>query len=261
MGSLSIVRGIYKAITASWSKQNWFTVVTHEFITGLKTESRIGVIPWRPLACYIGDWKGYARVVVNGNEIFSDSAAMLYMPSAGDMIELFPEVGVKTFSNSYIDRLNRVSGGGRFLKAVIVTESVSPPIKKYYVDNEREIVFEGNTFTPLSMNWSGFETSSSMSLAKMTVTVPNLGGEVIAYIEEIDILENDVEFLILHIDLLNEVNAVDRTILQIQTIEADDNIAAFTVGINLGLSDLLPREVIMKSEFPGLVDDVLRLGI
>ena len=246
----------------NWKPSKSITLRVFEPLSDKQSaQANMELVPWQPLCKYVPKWHGYALVIVNSSKQLTDAAAALYVPSPGDVIDLYPDVGVKSFTNAYIERLNETSGaGGRFLKAVIVTESVSPLVKRYFVDDENQITFDGNTFTPLNMIWSGFEVSSGMNLATMTVTVNNLGGEVIEYIEKFDILENDAELLVLHTDLLTDVNSVDRLLLQIQQIQADDNAAAFTLGLNLGLTDLLPRRVFTKAEFPGLIDDISRLA-
>lgn len=243
-------------------KKNTFTVKIHEPLSDVISKTlQFNVTPWKPLCNYLSRWDGYSLVRVGKIGLY-DSHAASYVPMSGDVIELFPDLGVKAFTNAYIERLNRMSGdSGRFLKAAIVTEQITPiVVKKYYVDNQETITFDGHEFTPLSMIWSGFEVSSIMSLATMTITIPNIGGEIISYIEEVDILENDVELLVIHTDLLSDPTAVDRMLLQVQLINADDNVAAFSLGINLGINDVLPRKCFTKKEFPGLVDDITRLA-
>jgi hypothetical protein len=203
----------------------------------------------------VKEWFKFDRATVNGVMIPSWE---YYVPHDGDRIELFPCVATKLFSNAYIERLNAESSGGILLRSIILTEDPIGPVKKYFVDFDRELVVDGNTYVRLPMRWDGYEISSSMSLPQMKVSTFNLGQIVSDYVEEIDILGNEAIVQILHLDLLNDPTARDQITMQVQVVEGDDLFATFTLGMDLGLTDLLPRGVITKDEFPGVVDDVIR---
>src|SRR5688572_5033487 len=94
---------------------------------------------------------------------------------------------MQNFDGDYIDRLNRTYRGGKFIKAVVVTESLSPLVKKYWADHETPIQFAGQSYEPLHMLWEGIKTSQSMLTAGASVAVSNLGNHAIQYIKEIDI--------------------------------------------------------------------------
>lgn len=214
------------------------------------------------LRSYLGDsWKNFFKARVNG--VLLHQGWFFYVPCGGDVIELYAEVSVKAFSSAYIQALNEQYQSGRFLKAVILTEDPSISTKKYYVDNETSITFQSNTYSPLEMSWSGYTVSAAMPLPTMTVNISNIGGEVIDYLETLDIIGNDVVLQILHIDRSGVVEDVttakDEVALQVQSIVGDDMVASFTLGLNLGLNDMLPRGVMTKAKYPGMIDDVIRL--
>jgi hypothetical protein len=202
------------------------------------------------------EWFKFERITINGKPY--DLGWEYYIPSDGDRITLFPCVETKMFSNAYIAKINAESEGGVLLKTVIVTEDPNGPVLKYYVDHDEAIVIDGNTYQPLPMRWDGYEMSGSMSMPTMKISTHNLGEQVSDYVEELDILDNDVVVQLVHLDLLGDLQARDSMTLQIQTIESDDLFITFNLGLNLGFSDLLPRGVITKEEFPGVVDDTIR---
>jgi len=162
----------------------------------------------------------------------------------------------KGFSSDYVKKLNATHSGGIFLQAVEVTETISPLVIRRFVTHEKSIVFDGNTYEPLFMQWSGLSVSEGMSLPTAQVIVTSASDEIIEWAEVIDVRENDVVLQILHLDLLADVAAVDQIVLQIQSISGDPNggLLAFALGLNFGLRDMIPRDVIKKDEFPGIPD-------
>ena len=162
----------------------------------------------------------------------------------------------KSFSTDYVNKLNAQHSGGIFLQAVEVTETTSPLVIRRFVTFEESIIFDGNTYTPLHMEWSGLEVGDGMSLPSASIVVPSANSIIMDWAEEFDIRENDVRLQILHLDLLSDLAAVDEILLQVQSIAGDPSGGAitFTLGLNLGLSDKIPRGVTLKSEFPGLPD-------
>jgi hypothetical protein len=178
---------------------------------------------------------------------------------------------MKAFSDEFVRKLNARSEAGTFLKAIEVTEDADTPIIRRYVDFEREITYGGNTYKRLPMAWSGLEIQPGMQLPTMDVTVPSVPMEredgeihsVSEWIELLDLLEHDVRLLILHLDLLDDSTAKDQVLLQIQTVQDDPAAGACVIrlGLNLDLTDMLPRGVITKAEFPGIPDDRVRIQI
>ena len=163
---------------------------------------------------------------------------------------------MKNFSSGFIDRLNAQESGGVFLKAAILTETTSPLVKKYFVDFERTITFDGNAYTPLPMRWEGSDMGAGMALPTVNVTVPNIGGEVINYLEGTDLLGNEVVLQIFHLDLLGTPTDVDKQTLYVMTIQGNLETAVFRLGLNMALGEMLPRHVITRKEFPGVPDDI-----
>lgn len=209
------------------------------------------------LGFYLKDeWYKFDRISINGR--MYEFGWEFYVPANGDKIVFFPVAEMKTFSSAYIAKINAENTGGVLLKAVAVTESTNPLVIKRFIDHDQALVIDGDTYNPLPMRWDGFEMSGTMNLPGMKISTFNLGQQVSDYVESIDILENDVVLKLVHIDLLGDVQAKDEMAFQIKMIEGDDLFITFELGINLGLNDLLPRGVITKDEFPGIVDDVIR---
>jgi hypothetical protein len=169
---------------------------------------------------------------------------------------------MKLFSTEYIQKLNATEGAGLFMQAVEVVESTSPLVVHRFVTHERALTYQGNVYVPLDMQWSGFELQRGMELPTLSIAVPSLNGTVARWVREKAILEHDVTLLILHQDLLDDVQARDLIRLQIQSL--DDNpvagVAVCSLGLNLALADLIPREVMTKKEFPGIPDDRVRIS-
>lgn len=184
-----------------------------------------------------------------------------YIPQKDDTILVFPYVGVKEFSTEYINELNKQSRGGIFVKAVDVVEDPGTSTIRYFVDHEQPITFNGNIYSPIFMDWSGFEVEHTMQLPQMGVTVPALKDQVITWAEEMDVRENDIFFRILHLSLLSDPVAQHQFRLQIQTITGDQGVAIFNCGMNLGFDDDLPRGTIKKSKYPGVPDSTSRILI
>src|SRR5215471_21766552 len=103
----------------------------------------------------------------------------------------------------YIEKFNAQYQGGKFIKAVILTEDPSIPTLTYWADNEEGITYLGHAYTALRMRWDNIKTSGSMTIEGATITVSNLGGYAVKYIKELDISGNSVTLQLLHLDLLN----------------------------------------------------------
>ena len=166
---------------------------------------------------------------------------------------------MKLFSDDYIARLNAQHSGGVFVKAAVLT--VAPGDLRYYADTQHTIVFDGQTYQPLAMAWGNMGQSGQMALPNVQVTVPNVTGIVGAFLETTSLLGNDVILHLLHLDLLGIVTDADNTRLQIMMVEWDRERAIFTLGLNVALTDNLPRAVITRAEFPGVPDAMRRASI
>jgi len=163
---------------------------------------------------------------------------------------------MRTIDSDFLAKLNSKHSGGVFVHAVRFTESTGPLVERFFVSHDRSIIFDGNTYDPLPMTFSGMDSSGSMKLPVIRIAIPNVNNIVIDYIEDLDILENDVTIMLLHLDLLGNVNAKDKSLFQLQVIESDDVTAVFSIGMNIGLDDAVPKEVMLKEEFPGILDTV-----
>jgi len=162
------------------------------------------------------------------------------------------------FDADYVDKLNEQYKGGRFIKAAIVTENLSPLTLKYWADNAEPLVFQGNTYQPLKMRWEGIKTSQGMLLQGATLTVSNIGGAASSYLRTMDITGNPCTIQLLHADLLNTLTNYWQRKYKILGLNANNMVATFTVGRNLGRNKL-PRGVILSDEFPGISNDVPRI--
>jgi hypothetical protein len=162
------------------------------------------------------------------------------------------------FSSAFIDRLNRTYNAGVWLKAAVVSYEGGTD---YWVHYGESITFKGNVYQPLPMQWEGIDASATMSLPGIRVSVSNIQGIAEAYVDTVDLLGKDVRLQILHLDLLGTPKDVDEVAVQVQSIEITTSAVSILCGLNMGLNDSLPRNVIQKSEFPGNSDDIRRYTI
>ena len=157
----------------------------------------------------------------------------------------------------YIDKLNAAYSSGLFLRAAILTVSLSPLVKRYFVDFERSITFAGNVYEILPMKWLSVKSSSGMSLSTVEVVVSNIGDQVTEYQEETDITGNPCTLQIVHLDLLSTLTNFWQRLFDVQFVRAKPRVqASIILGRNIGLEDDLPRRVMTKADFPGLLDNV-----
>lgn len=233
-----------------------FTLVIEEPLGGLPKTYKIPIKPGRTLYEYLGEnWRAGAYARIKKKSLGLSWAS--YQPERGDVIEVNPNVGVKNFTEAFIQKLNAKTAGGKFLKTAIVTTDYGPPVvKRYFVDHDSEIEFNGITYERLPMAWGDYEVSRRMPFPTVTLTVPNLGNEVIGYVEKTPLLDHDIVLQLLHLDLLGDATAKDTRKLVITSISANDIAASFTCGLNLGLQDRFPRERILRSEFPAIPETI-----
>jgi hypothetical protein len=252
-----------------FTRKKTFTLVIREPFSD-ETTVRETAVTGQPLVSYLGDaWRMVAGARVRGRDL--DHLDWFdYMPSRGEVVELKPASAGKTFSDAYIAAINARDCGGKLLKAIILTETISPLVKRFFVDHDSDIVYDGATYKPLAMSWQGLEISRQMSLPTMKITVPNMGHaievapgafrSVADYVHSIDVLEHDVTVRTLHLGLLGDLQAKDDFTFQLQMIDATAMAAVFTVGLNLGLKDTLPRNIMTRAEFPGIQDTIQRFS-
>lgn len=132
---------------------------------------------------------------------------------------------------------------------------------QYYADTQDALTFDGQEYTPLPMQWQGVGQNSQRDLPRITVTVPNVDGQVGAFLETTSLLGRQVTLQLLHADLLATVTDVDRQRLQIVLVEWTDTQAVFTCGLSLGLTAQSPRRVVTRLEYPGVPDNIRRASI
>lgn len=170
---------------------------------------------------------------------------------------------MKSFSSEQIAALNAKSTTGRFVEAIIFTRDQDTGEKDYFIRNGRPISFRGHQYQPLDFAWDGIKISAAMELPSNRIVVSNLGGQVIDYLENEDIVieGNDVLLQILFIDRFQKITLVDEMLFQVEIIVADyHESATFHLGVNYSLNDIVPRGTLETQEFPGLRDDVIRVG-
>lgn len=163
------------------------------------------------------------------------------------------------FSDEWIARLNATSGGGVFAKAVILV--VSPSETLYFADTQESIDFNGETYQPMPMTWEAVGQNSQLALPSIRVTVPNVTGVIGSYLEVTNLLGADVTLQLLHLELLGTVTDVDTVRLQLMLYEWNELAATFTLGLNLGLTESLPRHVMTRAEYGGIPDSFRRASI
>lgn len=168
---------------------------------------------------------------------------------------------MKLFSDTAIALLNSLYGSsqGAWVKAADVV--IDDTTTLYFVDNLDAITFNGHTYTPLPMGWKGIGQNASMALPSIQITVPNVTGQIDAFMDGAELAGNDVILWILHLDLLGTVSDADKVNLHIALIEWNWQSAVFTLSINLGLSDQLPKHVMSRTDFPGIPDSYRRASI
>lgn len=163
------------------------------------------------------------------------------------------------FSDAYLARLNAHYNGGVLLRAAVL--SIDDMTTGYYVDAHDPVTFNGNEYIPIPMRWQGIGQNSQRDLPRVSVTVSNVDGQVGAFLETTSLLGRDVTIQLLHADLLATVTDVDSIRLQILLVEWTDMQATFTAGLNLALTEQIPRRVVTRAEFPGTPDDLRRASI
>lgn len=166
---------------------------------------------------------------------------------------------MKNFSADWLARLNAQHSGGIFFLAAVLT--VGPEDIRRYADVQRTIEFDGESYLPLPMRLEGLGQSAQQSLPAVRVTVAAVTGEVEAFLATTDILGHDVVLQILHLDLLDDVQMQDSIALQVMAAEWNHLTATFTLGINLALSDLLPRHVLTADFAPGVPEGYRRASV
>jgi len=166
---------------------------------------------------------------------------------------------MKNFGPQWIDRLNRQNSGGIFFLAAIL--EVGPGDTRRYADTQRQITFNGQNYIPLPLRVEGMGQSSQQTLPTVKLTVPNITGEVGEFLETTDILGHDVTLQILHLDLLGDVTNQDSIRLQVLAVPWNDQAATFQLGLNLALTEQLPRHLISAREFAGVPEGLRRASI
>jgi hypothetical protein len=167
---------------------------------------------------------------------------------------------MKPFDSQFIDRLNALYGGGVLLRAALV---FLPSRTDAWVSYNESVVYRGITYQPLPMIWDGVEASSGMQLPGVRVSVDNTLGLAEDYIDSVNLLGCDVLLQLFSLELLQYPSYLyaDEIALQVQSIEVTMQAVSVMCGINLGLSDALPKHILTLKEFPGIPDQTRRLTI
>lgn len=162
-------------------------------------------------------------------------------------------------SSGFIARLNRQMDAGLFVHAAVLEENESTT--HYWVDAQREIIFDGHVYQPRALSIEGVDLTAKMTLPAVRLTVPNLASEVTDYLEEIDVLGQPMTVQLFHLDLLDIATDLDSMRLEIMAILGILEIVTFTLGLDLSLDDMVPRGVISRKEFPGIPSGMRRASV
>lgn len=181
-----------------------------------------------------------------------------FIPVKGQVIALFPKVGAKQFSDAFVAELNKTHSAGIFVRAL---ELNAPTGMERFVAWEQPLTWQGNTYNPLHMEWSGLDVDRGMGIPQMSVLVPSAHGSVMQWAEEVDIRESEATFRLLHLDQLSDLSSQDSFTLQVQNAVADDHVVVATCSLTISLEDHLPRGAIMKVEYPGIPDNTSKILI
>lgn len=166
---------------------------------------------------------------------------------------------MKSFSSSWIEHLNSTSDQGVFVKIAQVT---LPTTTLYLADTQAPLTFNGQVYQPRAMTWEGWEQTSQQSLPTIQVTVTDIDGVVGDFLERTNVLGLDVVLGIVHEDLLGTVTDVESVRLSIMAVDWQPGVSStFHVGLDLALSELLPKGIITASEFPGVPESLRRASI
>lgn len=167
---------------------------------------------------------------------------------------------MKNFSSDLIARLNAQTNAGLFFEAAALT--VAPGDVRHYANTQRPITIDGQGYQPMPLHFSGIGAKSDMSVLAVQVTVPNITGEVSAFVESANLLGHDVTLLLLHMDLLNVATARETLQLQVLGVTWKQwDTVTFTCGIDLMLNEQIPSTVITRSQYPGTPDLLRRASI
>jgi hypothetical protein len=168
---------------------------------------------------------------------------------------------LKVFSSEQVHELNKHASLGKFVEAMVVTRSAT--VADYFINYGKFIHFKGHTYAPLSMVWSGLQSSSTMELPTNSVSIANFGNEVAEYLEDNDVVveDNDCLLQILYIDPFGTISMIDQMLYVIELLVAEyGKIVTLNLGLNFSLNDPVPRFTMELEEFPGLKSDTIRVG-
>ena len=170
----------------------------------------------------------------------------------------------KGLSSKLIAELNKDYDGGTYFEAIVVTRDMDavPQVKDYFCHFTRPVSFNGNVYYPEPMKWEGsFKMTERMELPSVKINMLNIGRVIDSYINDnsINIRHNDIEQQVLHMDRNGVVSMYDNDIMQIQVIHSGGKgMATIFAGLDMRLTDRVPRETMENTEYPGIRNDVGR---
>jgi len=166
---------------------------------------------------------------------------------------------LKAFSDAFVQRLNALDSPGVFFKAAQLTVAGST---HHFADVTDPVMIDGQVYTCMPMSWQGVSQRSDMALMAVQVTVPNLTGEVSAFVEGNELLGGAVTLMLCHLDLLGVANARETLRLQVLAVSWRQwTDVSFTCGLDLSLAEQIPGEVITRVNAPGTPDLMRRASI
>lgn len=174
---------------------------------------------------------------------------------------------MKGLSTQLIAELNKDHDNGTFFEAIVVTRdmSVDPVVKDYFCNYTQPIGFEGNVYLvePMAFD-SSFAMDNQMELPVVKINLLSIGNVVDSYLHDptVKIRQNEILMQILHINDQGLVSLYDQDRLFVQVITSvpKKGTASIMAGLNMRLSDRVPRQTLENNEFPGIRRDIIRAG-
>lgn len=170
----------------------------------------------------------------------------------------------KGLTSELIANLNKDYDGGTYFEAIIVTLDPKTGEKDYFASYNGTVIFEGNQYDLVPMRFdSSFMMTERMELPSVRINILNIGRKVERYLHDqtVKIRKNDIIQQILHIDSHGKVTQYDYDRLQIQVVHSEGKgQATIFAGLNLRLTDPVPRDTLETTECPGIRGDAIRSG-
>jgi hypothetical protein len=131
----------------------------------------------------------------------------------------------------------------------------------YFADVQTPFTFENHAYQPLLLRFDGLSQASQQQLPAVSVTAPNIDGQLGAWLEVHDVCGLIIILYLFHLDAIGQATEADRVRLSILAAEWDWLQATLHCGLDLGLSEVLPRTLYNALEEPGSPEGLRRASI